>query len=56
VTPKRFPVRFAWSSRLSRDPGNLWLRTLLIDTYETLQAEANAQVERDVVELQKPPT
>lgn len=25
VMPDRFSVRFVWSSRLSRDPGNLWL-------------------------------
>jgi len=55
VTPERFPVRFVWSSRLSRDPGNQWLRTLLMDTYETVQAEANAQVEARVVELLAPP-
>jgi DNA-binding transcriptional LysR family regulator len=55
VTPDCFPVRFVWSSRLSSDPGNLWLRTLLMDTYETVQAEANAQVEAQVVELLVPP-
>ncbi|MEI4263333.1 LysR family transcriptional regulator [Roseovarius sp. D0-M9] len=55
VTPERFSVRFVWPSRLSRDPGNLWLRTLLMDTYETVQAEANAQVEAQVVELPAPP-
>jgi len=46
-------VRFIWSSRLSRDPGNLWLRNLLIDICETLHAEANARVEQQVVELLK---
>ena len=55
VTPERFPVRFVWSSRMSRDPGNLWLRTLLMDTYETVKSEANAQVEAQVVELPAPP-
>jgi DNA-binding transcriptional LysR family regulator len=55
VTPERFRVRFVWSSRLSRDPGNLWLRTLLMDTYERVQAEANARVEAQVVELSAPP-
>ena len=51
VTPERFPVRLVWSSRLSRDPGNLWLRTLLMDTYEALQTKANAQVEAQLVDL-----
>jgi hypothetical protein len=55
LSSERFPVRFVWSSRLSRDPGNLWLRNLLIDIYETVHAEANARVEQQVVELLKPP-
>lgn len=55
VTPEHFSVRFVWSSRLSRDPGNLWLRTLLMETYETVQTEANEQVEAQVLELQAPP-
>ncbi|WGH77873.1 LysR family transcriptional regulator [Jannaschia ovalis] len=50
VTPERFPVRFVWSSRLSRDPGSLWLRSLLMDTYETVQAEANSRVEAQLLE------
>lgn len=54
VTPDRFPVRFVWSSRLNRDPGNLWLRTLLMDVYETVQTNANAQVEAQVVEMSEP--
>ena len=56
VTPEEFRVRFVWSSRLTRDPGNLWLRTLLMDTYEEVQAEANARVEAQVVELSVPRT
>jgi len=56
VTPDRFPVRFVWSSRLSRDPGNLWFRTLLMDTYERVQTEANVQVEAQLVKLDARPT
>ncbi|WP_135507608.1 LysR family transcriptional regulator [Roseovarius aestuariivivens] len=56
VTPERFPVRFVWSSRLSRDPGNLWLRDLLMDTYETVQDKANSQIEAQVVGPVAPPT
>jgi hypothetical protein len=51
VTAQRFQVRFVWSSRLGRDLGNLWLRTLLMGTYERVQAEANALVEAHVAEL-----
>jgi DNA-binding transcriptional LysR family regulator len=54
VTPEPFPVRFVWSSRLNRDPGNLWLRTLMMDVYATVQTEATAQVEAQVVELSGP--
>ncbi len=44
VAQERFRVRFVWSSRLTRDPGNLWLRTLLMETYSAVQTEANAAV------------
>ena len=54
VTQEPFPVRFVWSSRLNRDPGNLWLRTLLMDVYATIQTNANAQVEAQVVEMSEP--
>ena len=56
VAPERFRVRFVWSARLTRDPGNLWLRTLLMDTYEEIQAAANTKVEARVVEISAPPT
>jgi len=49
VTPERFAVRFVWPSRLRRDPGNLWLRTLLMQTYAAVQTEANALVEAHLV-------
>lgn len=54
VAPKSFRVRFVWSARLTRDPGNLWLRTLLMNAYEEIQAEANAKVGAQVVELSAP--
>ncbi|MDU8942394.1 LysR family transcriptional regulator [Ovoidimarina sediminis] len=37
-----FEFRFLWSSRLSADPGNRWLRDLVIGAYETLEREAKA--------------
>ena len=32
--------RFFWSARLTVDPGNIWLRKVVIGAYETLCAEA----------------
>ena len=55
VAPEKFRVRFVWSSRLTRDPGNLWLRTLLMDTYLRVQAEADAQVKAQLEKLWPPP-
>ncbi|MCC1492624.1 LysR family transcriptional regulator [Cognatishimia sp. F0-27] len=54
VSPDRFRVRFVWSSRLHRDPGNLWLRTALMEVYDMVQAEATAQVAAQIVELSEP--
>lgn len=51
VAPERFRVRFVWSARLTRDPGNLWLRRLVMDTYAAVQAEANSAVAARVVEV-----
>ncbi len=33
-------VRFFWSSRLANDPGSRWLRTIVVETYVTLQDAA----------------
>ena len=44
VPPAPFPVRFVWSSRLAHDPGNVWLRTLVMQTYSDVQADADARV------------
>ncbi len=54
VAPERFRVRFVWSSRLTRDPGNLWLRRLVMETYSAVQAEANAAVAARVLPLCAP--
>ena len=35
-----FAFRFLWSRRLSADPGNRWLRSVVIGAYERLEAEA----------------
>lgn len=37
--------RFFWSARLAADPGNRWLRGLVIDAYEALCAETMSYVE-----------
>ncbi|NNJ66968.1 MAG: LysR family transcriptional regulator [Boseongicola sp.] len=55
VTPEPFLVRFVWPSRLKSDPGNLWLRTLLLETYEAVQAGAEEQIKGRVVELSSSP-
>jgi len=51
VTPEEFRVRFVWSARLTRDPASLWLRTLVMETYAEVQAEANLAVGAEVVEI-----
>ena len=51
VTPEAFRVRFVWSARLTRDPANLWLRNLVMETYDAVQAGANAKVGAEVVEI-----
>jgi hypothetical protein len=54
VAPEQFRTRFVWSSRLTRDPGNLWLRRLVMETYSAVQAEANAAVAARVLPLCAP--
>ncbi len=37
-------VRFFWSSRLANDAGGIWIRSIVIETYRRLQAEAEAKL------------
>lgn len=37
-------VRFFWSSRLANDAGSVWIRSIVIETYRRLQAEAEAKL------------
>jgi hypothetical protein len=37
-------VRFFWSSRLANDAGGTWMRSIVIETYRRLQAEAEAKL------------
>ena len=37
-------VRFFWSSRLANDAGGLWIRSIVIETYRRLQAQAEAKL------------
>ncbi len=41
------PVRFFWSSRLANDAGGIWIRSIVIETYRSLHAEAEAKLSRD---------
>lgn len=40
----RVLVRFFWSSRLANDAGGIWIRSIVIETYRRLQAEAEAKL------------
>lgn len=40
-------VRFFWSSRLANDAGGIWIRSIVIETYRRLQAEAEAKLRPD---------
>lgn len=42
-------VRFFWSSRLANDAGGIWIRSIVIETYRRLQAEAEVKLNRDVL-------
>lgn len=37
-------VRFFWSSRLANDAGGIWIRSIVIESYRRLQAEAEAKL------------
>lgn len=40
-------VRFFWSARLGKDAGGIWIRSIVIEAYRRLQAEAEAKLSRD---------
>ncbi|SPH24029.1 PCP degradation transcriptional activation protein [Defluviimonas aquaemixtae] len=40
-------VRFFWSSRLANDAGGIWIRSIVIEAYRRLQAEAEAMLNVD---------
>jgi DNA-binding transcriptional LysR family regulator len=40
-------VRFFWSARLAQDAGSIWIRSIVIETYRTLQREAEAKLSGD---------
>lgn len=42
-------VRFFWSSRLANDAGGIWIRSIVIETYRHLQAEAEAKLSGDAL-------
>lgn len=37
-------VRFFWSARLANDAGGAWIRSIVIDAYRRLQAEAERKL------------
>ncbi|SLN53252.1 LysR family transcriptional regulator [Roseisalinus antarcticus] len=51
AAPTDFPIRFAWSARNSSDPGNAWLRDLVIRAYAEHQAEVNRQMRAAAISL-----
>ena len=40
-------VRFFWSARLANDAGGTWIRSIVIEAYRRLQAEAEAKLSSD---------
>ena len=48
-------VRFFWSSRLANDAGGIWIRSIVIETYRRLHAEAEAKLSGDTL-LQPSPS
>lgn len=44
AAPKDFRMRFAWSVRNASDPGNTWLRNMVITAYSAHQADINRQL------------
>ena len=37
-----FPIRFYWSARLANDPGRVWFRNIVLETYAELNAVAES--------------
>ncbi len=48
-------VRFFWSSRLAKDAGGIWIRSIVIETYRRLHSEAEAMLSGDTL-LQPSPS
>ena len=48
-------VRFFWSSRLANDAGGVWIRSIVIEAYRRLQAEAETKLCGDALLLPKAP-
>ncbi len=42
-------VRFFWSSRLANDAGGIWIRSIVIETYRRLQADAETKLSGDAL-------
>lgn len=42
-------VRFFWSSRLANDAGGVWIRSIVIETYRRLHAEAEGKLSGDAL-------
>ncbi|SMX47925.1 LysR family transcriptional regulator [Maliponia aquimaris] len=42
-------VRFFWSSRLAKDAGGIWIRSIVIEAYRRLQAEAEAKLSKSLL-------
>ena len=42
-------VRFFWSARLAGDAGGVWIRSIVIESYRRLQAEAEAKLSGDAL-------
>lgn len=42
-------VRFFWSSRLANDAGSIWIRSIVIETYRRLHAEAERKLSGDAL-------
>jgi hypothetical protein len=44
-------VRFFWSSRLANDAGGIWIRSIVIEAYRRLQADAETKLSGDALLL-----
>jgi hypothetical protein len=48
-------VRFFWSARLANDAGGVWIRSVVIEAYRRLQAEAEAKLSGSALLLPEAP-